>query len=80
MPDATPPSARIASTVSFVFAARPTTSTAAPSLAKRIALARPMPLPPPVTTARLPSSRLMLCSYLAATVQPPSAAMTAPCT
>ena len=80
MPMATPPSARIASTVLFVLAARPTTITEAPSRAKRIALARPMPLPPPVTIARLPSSLFIANSYLAGTVQPPSAVMTAPWT
>jgi hypothetical protein len=77
---AIPPSARISAAVSSVLAARPTTNTAAPSRAKRIALARPMPLPPPVTIARRPSSRFMRFSYLAGTVQPPSAVMTAPWT
>lgn len=41
---------------SSVFLWGPTTATRAPSLAKRSAIAWPMPRPPPVTSAVLPSS------------------------
>jgi len=57
-PSAWPPWARMLATVASTLSARrPTTTTRAPSAAKRKALAWPMPVPAPVITARLPSRR-----------------------
>jgi hypothetical protein len=54
---AEPPAASIRRTVSFrVSSVRPVTVTRAPSAASARALARPMPLPPPVTSAVLPAN------------------------
>ena len=58
---ALPPAFSIARTVATLSSAlRPAQATAAPSLAKRSAVARPMPEPAPVTTAVLPSSLICL--------------------
>src|ERR1700694_4860618 len=55
---ALPPALAISPTVASTAAlARSTASTMAPSAANFLALARPMPLPAPVTMVRLPSSR-----------------------
>src|SRR5258708_40064881 len=56
---------------------RPVMKTRAPSLAKRLAVPRPMPALPPVTTAILPSSFLVMAisfrvGELAAGVRPPA--------
>src|SRR5262245_32116311 len=51
-----PPAFSISARVSSTPSARSTASTWAPSLANRIALARPMPLAAPVTSARFPKS------------------------
>ena len=57
---ARPPAAVISATVASVRStSRPPQATCAPSRAKRSATSRPMPLEAPVTSARLPVSRLM---------------------
>ena len=59
-PTAVPPALRISSTVRCTRSgSRPQAATAAPSAAKRLAIARPMPLDAPVTIARLPARRPM---------------------
>src|SRR5262249_19848754 len=45
---------------------RPATTTRAPSAARRVAVSRPMPVPPPVTIATCPSS----CPILACLLRP----------
>jgi hypothetical protein len=56
-PQASPPSAEIASTTSLIWAAsRPCTTTAAPSAARVRAMASPIPPLDPVITARRPLS------------------------
>ena len=56
-PSASPPASLIASTVvSSSCSVRDAQTTAAPAAAKRTAIARPMPRPPPVTTATCPAS------------------------
>ena len=63
MATALPPAASMPRTVATLSSAlSPAQATAAPSLAKRSAVARPMPEPAPVTTAVLPSSLMCLCS------------------
>ena len=58
---ASPCSAAIRSTTGSRFSRwRPSTATLAPSLANRIAVARPIPSPPPVTRATLSAS--CICS------------------
>lgn len=60
---ALPPSASMSPTVSFkVSSVRPATVTSAPSAAGARAVARPMPEPPPVTSAILPANcRVRAC-------------------
>ena len=54
---AVPPGFSIsAATASSLASVRPASATAAPSAARASAMPRPMPCPPPVTMARLPSS------------------------
>jgi len=55
------PSARSTMTTVWraVFSSRSTATTSAPSVAKRMALSRPMPLPAPVISATFPSNRPM---------------------
>src|SRR5258705_1785411 len=59
--DAVPPALRMASTASARGSGRrPKTTTLAPSAANSSAVARPMPVPPPATSATLPSSLAMV--------------------
>jgi len=59
-PNASPPAALIARAVSSAAAAaRSTHATRAPSAAKRIAVARPMPEPAPVISASAPRIRVI---------------------
>src|SRR5262245_17695860 len=60
---ALPPADSIAATVSAaLFALMSNTPTVTPSAARRAAIARPMPLPAPVTIALLRCSPLIRCS------------------
>src|SRR5271170_7343287 len=60
---ASPPAARTNSTLSFPSVSRlPATTTFAPAFAKSIAVSRPIPDVPPVTSAVLPSNSLVIIS------------------
>jgi hypothetical protein len=62
---ARPPAERIAAAVDSTSAARSSATTAAPSAANNMALARPMPLAAPVTIADLSFNMFMLRSIAA---------------